>query len=517
MFAKTKRIRTTAGRRNFEDNPLQTYISENASHYYQDRLSFYTYPPVSEITLEDFEKWAIDRSKVLLEVESCLSRNKTMKEIVTEVKPLLNKYLPLSTKNGNNDQQVLSERIKDHYSHFILRLAFSRSPELRERFTKTESMLFKIRYISLLTNQEQYDLIKALDIEFVLVSDNEKTEIYRELYDASYFNILFHLKSNIDSNSGIQVNSQLITQQFNKEKFIKVDFDLVSDLISSRSVFVKNGFAYLLASQSLTLLSNEFSKNLSSALVKASYTYPRLDEDDRLLPILNHLSSSYTSFEYQPESVDFANTEDINSESVSTEAIMKHYPLEMKYLMKALMRDHHLKYLGRTQLTLFLKGIGLSVDEAVKFFAKWFTMNGKLTMEKFNKEYKYNVRHCYGLEGSRINYKPWDYATILSKPRPGSNEYHGLIYRDLKAELLIKELEKAGITDKFDLESILTDCGSGNFILALSKVFELTHKDELEKTTYKFESSNITHPNLYFDRSRQLERMINEKKNESKS
>ena len=44
--------------------------------------------------------------------------------------------------------------------------------------------------------------------------------------------------------------------------------------------------------------------------------------------------------------------------------------------------------------------LGLSIEEAIVFWNKSFHM----TDEKFNKEYKYNIRHSYGLEGKRANY-----------------------------------------------------------------------------------------------------------------
>jgi len=46
------------------------------------------------------------------------------------VKQLLDKYLPLSSNTAaqpGRESQVEYERRKDHYSHFILRLAFCRS------------------------------------------------------------------------------------------------------------------------------------------------------------------------------------------------------------------------------------------------------------------------------------------------------------------------------------------------------------------------------------------------------
>jgi DNA primase large subunit len=96
----------------------------------------------------------------------------------------------------------------------------------------------------------------------------------------------------------------------------------------------------------------------------------------------------------------------------------KHFPMCMRTLHDNLQRDNHLKYFGRLQYGLFLKVrltdigrnslvnicsqvLGLSIDEAIIFWRKSFN---RITDDKFNKEYKYNIRHSYGLEGRRHNY-----------------------------------------------------------------------------------------------------------------
>lgn len=67
--------------------------------------------------------------KVLGEIESSLYRNKTQKDMEVSLKSLFEKYMPLSsnTSQASRRTQLDEERMKDHYSHFILRLAFSRS------------------------------------------------------------------------------------------------------------------------------------------------------------------------------------------------------------------------------------------------------------------------------------------------------------------------------------------------------------------------------------------------------
>ena len=40
----------------------------------------------------------------------------------------------------------------------------------------------------------------------------------------------------------------------------------------------------------------------------------------------------------------------------------------------------------------------------------WRKSFDRITDDKFNKEYKYNIRHSYGLEGKRANYAAKRYA-----------------------------------------------------------------------------------------------------------
>lgn len=82
---------------------------------------------------------------------------------------------------------------------------------------------------------------------------------------------------------------------------------------------------------------------------------PRLDEDTRLMPILDNLSQGFLA----GISSEWSNPAGENVEELKAEMIddlsKKHFPMCMRTLHDSLMRDNHLKHYGRLQYGLFLK------------------------------------------------------------------------------------------------------------------------------------------------------------------
>lgn len=59
----------------------------------------------------------------------------------------------------------------------------------------------------------------------------------------------------------------------------------------------------------------------------------------------------------------------------------KSFPLCMRHLHKALRENHHLRHGGRMQYGLFLKGIGLTLEQALQFWRSEF-VKGKVDADK---------------------------------------------------------------------------------------------------------------------------------------
>lgn len=191
-----------------------------------------------------------------------------------------------------------------------------------------------------------------------------------------------------------------LREYIDSETFFEVDFEKVPQMISNRGVYLKKGKAYVPMSEQVNLVMLEFKSYLQRSLEATSKLLPRLEEDDRIKPILLNVEKQYIGSNFN-EISQF--TGSLNAQQVDP-LVQRHAPLCMRNLNDSLKQDHHLKHTARLQYGLFIKAIGLPVEEALIY---WRTSFSNITPDKFQKEYSYNVRYNYGLEGRRTNYAPY--------------------------------------------------------------------------------------------------------------
>ena len=187
---------------------------------------------------------------VLAELEACSFRNRTPAETAEHIKPLLAKWLPLSPNSsapssiGWRDPKLHAERQKDHYSHFILRLAFSSTEDLRRRFARIETALFKLRFQSDDASERQ-NFVKSLNFNWEAVSEEEKRTLSTQLLNAT---------------------PGLKKQELEEGGWFKVDFETVPELVESRRVFLKAGKAYVPAREQMSMVLAGFTERLNKGL-----------------------------------------------------------------------------------------------------------------------------------------------------------------------------------------------------------------------------------------------------------
>lgn len=85
----------------------------------------YLTPPALDVTLEEFETFAIARLRVLAHIESLSHRSLPYPQFSAAVATYLKQHLPLSS-NTARSVDLDAERRKDELGHWILRLSFCR-------------------------------------------------------------------------------------------------------------------------------------------------------------------------------------------------------------------------------------------------------------------------------------------------------------------------------------------------------------------------------------------------------
>ncbi|KII88643.1 hypothetical protein PLICRDRAFT_111442 [Plicaturopsis crispa FD-325 SS-3] len=458
----------------------------NPNLKYPYRLNFYDKPPLDDVTIEEFETCALNRLRVLAEIESSFVRNRSPEELREVTKAQCAKYVPLGSSTAKKAVEIDEERRKDHLGHFVLRLAFCRSEELRRRFVKAETTLFRVRYEDDDT-RERAQFLNSRSFGWIPVDKAEKEQWRKELSAAS------------PPNRG--------DPSFDDERFYKVKFTRVPNLVEKRRVFMKAGWVYVPSREQSSIVFKEFEVNLEKALEMTAKALPRLDEDTRLVPILANLSQGFmagVSSEWSGAAT-AENGEEIKAEMIDDLA-KRHFPMCMRHLHDTLMRDKHLKHFGRLQYGLFIKVLGVSIEEAIAFWRKSFS---SITDDKFNKEYKYNIRHSYGLEGKRANYAAKSCQQILLADQPGPTDSHGCPYRHFSPDnlqaALLASYGAQGLTSH-DMPEIMGTVKAGHYHVACTRVFEITHARDVKKGEGVGGGESITHPNQYAARSRELEK-----------
>lgn len=340
---------TTARRRKIVKEIENSTLSDNL---YPFDINMYTLPPVGEISLEEFEQLAFDRLQLLRIIDQASTKGHKMysedwKKYVKEnlIKSELKKFLRLmSGGNGQSDLDYQARRA-DHISHFVLRLAYCRTEDLRRWFLARELEWFKLRSIE--QNQKILtQFFEANGLVYIPISDQDKEEIYNELLMST---------ANM-SDINIRTTS-----------FFKVPFKEVITLLKNRRVYLKDGFAYVPVQELIVCVQAFFRARLNQALTEASLRIPSLD-DDRITSFLLSVNNAYIGKDYATPT----NSKDLDPILLDSHS-KKHYPMCMRHIHETLKENHHLKYQCRLHYGLFLKGIGLSYEDALNFWREEFT------------------------------------------------------------------------------------------------------------------------------------------------
>ncbi|XP_025928909.1 DNA primase large subunit isoform X2 [Apteryx rowi] len=209
---------------------------------YPHSLQFYQEPPAESVSLAEFESFAVDRLRLLKIVENLgvsyvRSGDMYKNKLEQELRKLKFPYRALA-------EDDYDARRKDHISHFILRLAYCQSEDLRRWFLQQEMDLFRYRFNELNDSLRQ-KFLEHVNLSFEAISEDLKNEWANDLCAST------------PGLSMIKVKEQM---------FYKVGLSDAVELFRARRVFIKDGFAYVPLKDIDAIVLNNYRTKLSKAL-----------------------------------------------------------------------------------------------------------------------------------------------------------------------------------------------------------------------------------------------------------
>ncbi|MGH0161878.1 UNVERIFIED_CONTAM: hypothetical protein FKN15_041768 [Acipenser sinensis] len=285
---------------------------------YPHSLQFYGQPPTENISLSEFETFAVDRLKLLKTVENLgVSYVKTSDQYATKLEGEFRKlHFPYRVETDEKSLDTeYDKRRKDHISHFILRLAYCQTEDLRRWFIQQEMDLFRYRF-HILTKEPAHDFLKfnnlhyesdekSLDTEydkrrkdhishFILRLAYCQTEDLRRWFiqqEMDLFRYRFHILTKEPAHDFLKFNNlhyesisdeekntlreELINSSYGfsapkveEHDFYKVPFQDALDLVRGRKVYLREGLAYIPHQEIVAIVLNDFRTRLSKALAE---------------------------------------------------------------------------------------------------------------------------------------------------------------------------------------------------------------------------------------------------------
>ncbi|CAG0894978.1 unnamed protein product [Cyprideis torosa] len=429
-------------------------------------VSLYQSPPTDLLDSCDVETLLQERMKLLNMVALVSERkHRSVPEFVAALEneirsdPVLKPYARLSGTSVDVDQY----RLRDLQSHYFLCLAMCKSEEKRRWLVKNEADLFVLRFhIESLQGRKKF--LEISRFPFKMVSEEEKKALAPHLVKWCQADTL---------------------EAASKLTMYRVPFRYALALVSKLKVFIHRGMAFIEERELVHVIKTIFKDRLMVFLKTIPYYMSRVEEDQALKQVLERFEARTDK-----ESSEFNHS--ASGTSVRRQELdmlaEESFPLCMRFMHRSLRETHHLKHMGRMQYGLFLKWIGVPLEESIELFKEEF---GKVRdPTKFDRTYGYSIRHNYGKEGKRVNYSAYNCESI-AKAVPGAGEVHGCPFKNMDNRMLRTKLK--GLKED-DIQSILAQTDPK---MRCSMFFQFSHG--LEKP-----HSVISHPNGYFLWSRMV-------------
>ncbi len=382
---------------------------------------------------------------------------------------------------------------REFAGHVLLRLAVSEDERLASWLVENEGDLFEYRFRAAL-NKEKLQVMRFLFGKDKMLSINDLEKVLGEENILKRFGLytpsrVRHFRSGIEESSG----------------YVAIYFTDVPDVIGSKRALLYKGWAIAPLFVFFGSIKRKFEALLREKIKKLQDRVagePALQEKLKAIrDKLRKIAKKYSSdFGFEPGEIP-SGTPLFNRVDLM--------PPCMQELIMILSKKGHLEHGERFQLGLFLKRLGMSLEDQLRFWYDQAVDNIGLNYEEFTRKVGYIIRHLYGLEGSKIDYSPPKCKTITGSyfctfahkdPEEVEKTVLSMIRLRSGEEKTLKNYENF-------IAKIKSDMVSGKPVLACKTAFHLVFDKPLK---------HLSHPLQWFYQAAKKEGLLEEKNNKEK-
>ena len=407
-------------------------------------MAFYLKPPRGDIQMEKLLELASNRAEFLTILSDF------DEESVEEFHDKLQSY-------GHLSDSVADGFCNDRIAHFTLKLAVISASDsgLKSALIELESKLFNYRMKT-----------HSADILYARLRETRR-----------------HLKGLQPSHELHQILAESIDQillhrllDLNAEAAIKVPFQVVPNFVRNRRVSVEEGEAIVPA-----VLIPEYLKNLFRLCLNLTLNnrgtltdYGRCEDDQRVANLLKKVVQVFHAFVLTEQASKHLDFPVLKWDEIGN--VSHYFPPCFKSIQLKLSENHRLGHHARVAYTLFLKEIGLPLNEALKFWQHHYSKPGSSTCshswQKDAKRYSYSIRSLYGFNSSKIDYSGHGCVSIINKCSPTSELTCPFASKD------IEDFVGAGLSEQRAKEILKSPNGHDVCLQACSRLLDQVTQSE---------------------------------------
>ncbi|NHJ39867.1 MAG: hypothetical protein FK731_07515 [Asgard group archaeon] len=346
------------------------------------------------IVVKRIEEVAIPREKLQIDLEEWpqIARERINKFV--QNKP----WFPAQGVNRTNYEREIYEEFA---GHGLLRLVAAEDPRVQAWLVEQEGDLFEWRFRKVHTIETKIEVAKYLFGKENIIGP-------RELWAKFDINDKYFKEFKIKNK---------------RSGSIAVRFICAPKLVSNRSSLLRDGWIIGLIDEFAMSLKTTFERLLRSRIKEARESVDRIARSSISEPIKvlkEDLSKIIHSMAKVTDRFQLSNYQLFTKQNI--------FPQCMLDLYNEIEQKGHINHDERFQIGLFLKHIGMSVDEQLYFWYEQSVDNIGLTFDQFSSGPPgYQIRYIYGLEGGGTDYSAQKCETIQN------NGYCAFLHQSVKA------------------------------------------------------------------------------------